>query len=122
MELKPTESHDIVLQGILRRKHEEWLRRQEELKLKKAEEDLKELDVVHKDFYIDMETEAWLKSATEFLFKEFPDMDIEKKREVVKELTDEVTVKGPPKEPMKVVVRDTVNRVLGLKISHLANH
>jgi hypothetical protein len=112
-DLKPTDTHDIVLQGILRRKHEEWLKKQEELKLKKAEEDLKELDVVHKDFYIDMESEAWLKTATQFLFDEFPDLDIEKKRQVVKRLTDEVTINGAPKQPMKVVVRDTVNIVLG---------
>ncbi len=114
MEIRtPKETHDVVLQGILKRKHEEWLKRQEEEKLKKAEQDLKELDVVHKDYYIDMESEAWLKSATQFLFEEFPDLDIEKKRKAVRELTDEVTVKGPPDEPMKVVVRDVVNRVLG---------
>jgi hypothetical protein len=113
MDLKtPKETHDIVLQGILKRKREELLKRQEEEKLKKAEEDLKDLDVVHKDYYIDVESEAWLKSATQFLFEEFPNLDIGKKREVVKRLTDEVTTKGPPGEPMKVVVRDTVNKVL----------
>jgi|GEM_PF-1740289 len=111
--IAPPDTHDIVLQGILRRKHEEWLKEQERLKLRKAEEDLKDLDVVHKDYYIDMESEAWLKSATEFLFKEFPDLDIGTKRRVVGELADEVTIKGPPKEPMKVVVRDTVNKVVG---------
>lgn len=114
MEIRPPkDTHDIVLQGILKRKHEEWLRKQEELKLKKAEQDLKELDVVHKDFYIDMESEAWLKGATEFLFKEFPGLDIEQKREVVKRLADEVTTKGPSEKPMKAVVRDAVNQVLG---------
>ena len=113
MEIKPTDTHDIVLQGILRRKKREWLKRQEELKLEKDEQDLKELDVVHKDYYIDMESEAWLKTATEFLFEEFPDLDIEAKRESVRRLTDEVTTKGPPNEPMKVVVRDTVNKVIG---------
>ena len=114
MEIRaPRDTHDIVLRGVLKRKHEEWLKKQGELKLKKDEQDLKELDVVHKDYYIDMETEAWLKSAAEFLFSEFPNLDIETKREVVKRLTDEVTTKGPPKEPMKVVVRDMVNLVLG---------
>ncbi len=114
MELQyPKETHDIVLQGILKRKHEAWLKEQAALKLKKDEEDLKKLDVVHKDFYIDMESEAWLKSATEFLFKAFRNLDIETKREIVKQLADEVTIKGPPKEPMKAVVRNAVNRVLG---------
>jgi hypothetical protein len=113
MEIKPIDTHDIVLQGILKRKREAWLREQAALKLKKDEEDLKKLDVVHKDFYIDMESEAWLKSATEFLFKAFKNLDIETKREIVKQLADEVTIKGPPKEPMKVVVRDAVNRVIG---------
>lgn len=114
MEIKtPKDTHDIVLKGILRRKHDAWAKKQEELKLKKDEDNLKELDVVHKDFYIDMETEAWLKTATKFLFDEFPDLDIETKRKVVKMLTDEVTIKGPPEEPMKVVVRDTVNKALG---------
>jgi hypothetical protein len=105
------ETHDIVLQGILRRKREQWLKKQERLKQKQAEEDLKELDVVHRDYYIDMETEAWLKSATDFLFSEFPGLDIDKKREVVRRLTDKVSMTGPPKEPMKVLVRDTVNLV-----------
>lgn len=114
MDMKvPPETHDMVLQGILRRKHEQWLKEQEKLKLKKAEQDLKELDVVHKDYYVSMEAEAWLKSATEFLFKEFPNLDIETKREVVRRLTDQVSSKGPPAEPMKVVVRDTVNEVIG---------
>lgn len=113
MEIGPSGTHDIVLQGILKRKRDLWLKEQERLKLKKAEEDLKGLDVVHKDFYIDMESEAWLKSATQFLFEEFPGLDIETKREVVKSLTDEVTLRGPPKDPMKAVVRDAVNRVLG---------
>jgi hypothetical protein len=113
MELKPFETHDLVLQGILKRKHQQWLKEQEVLKLRKAEEDLKELDVVHKDYYIDMETEAWLKSATEFLFDEFKNLDIETKREIVRQLSDEVTIKGSPNEPMKVVVHNTVNRVLG---------
>jgi len=114
MEIRaPRDTHDLVLQGILRRKREEWLKKQGELKLKKDEQDLKELDVVHKDYYIDVETEAWLKSATEFLFSEFPDLDIEAKRDVVGRLTDEVTTKGPPKEGIKVVVRDMVNLVLG---------
>jgi len=113
MEIKPLDTHDIVLQGILKRKREQWQKEQEKLKLKKAEEDLKNLDVVHKDFYIDMESEAWLKSATQFLFKEFPDLGIETKREVVRRLTDEVTTKGPSKDPMKAVVRDAVNRAVG---------
>jgi hypothetical protein len=38
---------------------------------------------------------------------------MDKKREVVKRLTDRVTISGPPEKPMKVVVRDTVNLVLG---------
>lgn len=113
MELKPADTHDIVLQGILRRKREEWLKQQAEMKLRRDEEDLKGLDVVHKDFYIDMESEAWLKSATEFLFREFADMGLEAKRAVVKQLADEVTARGPPKGPMKAVVRDAVNRVVG---------
>jgi hypothetical protein len=113
MELRPTDNSDIVLQGILRRKREEWLKQQEALKLEKAEEDLKGLDVVHKGFYIDMESEAWLKSATEFLFREFGGLGLETKRAVVKSLADEVTTRGPPKEPMKVVVRDAVNRIVG---------
>lgn len=114
MEIKaPPETHDIVLQGILKRKREQWLKEQERLKLKKAEQDLKDLDVVHRDYYISMEAEAWLKSATEFLFKEFPNLDIETKREVVHRLTDQVSMKGPPTEPMKVVVRDAVNEVIG---------
>jgi hypothetical protein len=112
MEIKPIDTHDIVLQGILKRKHEAWLKEQERLKLEQAEKDLKELDVVHQDFYIDMETEAWLKSATKFLFDKFPDLDIEVKRKTVKMMTDQVTVSGPPTEPMKVVVRDTVNRAI----------
>ncbi len=109
----PRDSHDIVLQGILRRKREEQLKKQDELRLKKAEEDLRNLDVVHKDYYIDMETEAWLKSAVEFLFKEFPNLDIKTKREVARQLVDQISITGPPREPMKVVVRDTVNRVIG---------
>jgi hypothetical protein len=114
MDIKaPPETHDVVLQGILRRKREEWLKQQEALKLKKAEEELKGLDVVHKDFYIDMESEAWLKGATDFLFREFADLDIETKRAVVKQLADEVTTRGQPKGPMKAVVRDAVNRIVG---------
>jgi len=114
MDIKaPPDTHDLVLQGILRRKREEWRKEQERLKNMKAEQDLKDLDVVHKDYYIDMETEAWLKSATEFLFKEFPDLDIEIKREAVKQLTGQVSTFGPPKEPMKVVVRNIVNKLLG---------
>jgi len=109
----PKDTHDIVLQGIMRRKRKELEKMQKAEELKKAEEELKSLDVVHKDFYIDMETEAWLKAATEFLFKEFPQLDIGKKRMVVKMLTHEVTIKGPPSEPMKVVVRNTVNKLLG---------
>ncbi len=113
MELRPVQTHDIVLQGIMKRKREEWLKKQAELKLKKDEEDLKNLDVVHKDYYIDMESEAWLKSATEFLFKEFSGLGIETKRKIVAQLADEVTIKGPPDGPMKAVVRNAVNRAVG---------
>ncbi len=109
----PRNTHDIVLQGILKRKRREWLKRKEEEKAEKAEQDLKGLGVVSEKYYIDMETEAWLKSATELLFREFPGLDIGKKREVVEWLADQVSTKGPPEEPMKAVVRDAVNRVVG---------
>lgn len=101
----PLDTHDIVLRGILERKRKQFER-------ERQERELKNIEPVKDKYYFDLETEAYLRKVARKLFEEYGYLPNEKKQEVLEEITDEVTQRGPPEEPMKILLRDTVNRLI----------
>jgi hypothetical protein len=101
----PLDTHDIVLRGILERK-----RRQ--MEGEKKERELKNIEPIKDKYYFDLETETYLKKVAQKLFDDYEHLPNEKKQRVLEEITDEVTLRGPPETPIKILLRDTVNRLL----------
>jgi hypothetical protein len=100
----PKESRDLILRGL-----KERARRLAEKK--EGEEGVKNLKDIKEDYYLDLESDAYLKSAVDVLFKEYPRLKIEKKRKVMDRLGDMINKTGPPEKSVKVLVDDLVNEV-----------
>jgi len=98
------ESEDIVLKGIMERKK----RKSEK---EHQERSIKDLESIREDFWLDIESEAYLKDAARILFKDYKNLPADKKRRVIEELTGMVTRRGPPEKPVKVLLKDIVNKV-----------
>ena len=100
----PKDNRDLILKGL-----EERAKRLAEKK--EGEEGVKNLKDVKEGYYLDLESDAYLKSAVEVLFKEYPRLKIEKKRKVMERLGDMINNNGPPEKSVKVLVDDLVNEV-----------
>ena len=92
---------ELILAKTIERKRRELARR-------KAEEDLKDIVPIKKEYWLDDETDAFLKAAARELFEKYPDLPLKRKERVIEMLSDEV--EKLPDRNIKRVVRDLVNR------------
>jgi len=98
--------HDLIMRGLAERR-----RRMRERETNERE--LKELKAVKDEYYLDLEAEAFLKCAVDLLFKEYGRLPNDQKRRVVKELSLMLNENGPPEKPLKLLLREVVNKVRG---------
>ncbi|MBN2518555.1 MAG: hypothetical protein JXB14_06920 [Candidatus Altiarchaeota archaeon] len=98
------DTEDPVIRGLIER-------RREQLRKEHEERAIKDLEPIREGFWLDMESEAYLKDAARILFKDYKNLEIRKKRRVMEELSDMITQRGPPDQPVKILLRDIANKV-----------
>lgn len=102
----PQARHDLIIRGLAERQRKKQER-------ERAEKELRELRSVKSKFYLDLEAETYLNNAADLLIKEYPNLSPQRKERVIEELTSMIGKNGMPDKPVKILLRELVNKALG---------